>query len=197
MENINVTRFRLPKLRDRLAMRHGQYITRGGDEKNTFQFVRDELGILVDFMAELFKQDGHKLIGIRGMPRVGKTESVVAASVCANKKWIFISSTMIKQTIRNSLIGDEFGGNNIFILDGVVTRKSTDERHQQLVREMMSMPTIKVIEHPDIFVQHSQYTIEDFDYIIELRTHPDEEITYEIIEKNDMMSSNDFGGFNF
>lgn len=33
MENINVTRFRLPKLRDRLAMRHGQYITRGGDEK--------------------------------------------------------------------------------------------------------------------------------------------------------------------
>lgn len=47
--------------------------------------MRDELGILVDFMAELFKQDGHKLIGIRGMPRVGKTESVVAASVCANK----------------------------------------------------------------------------------------------------------------
>lgn len=197
MDNINVTRFRVPKLRDRLAMRHGQYIPRDADEKNTFRFVRDELGILVDFMAELFKQDGHKLIGIRGMPRVGKTESVVAASVCANKKWIFISSTMIKQTIRNSLMGDEFSSNNIFILDGVVTRKSTDERHQQLVREMMSMPTIKVIEHPDIFVQHSQYTIEDFDYIIEIRTHPDEEITYEIIEKNDMMSSSDFGGFNF
>ncbi|WP_042472060.1 DUF3388 domain-containing protein [Bacillus ndiopicus] len=197
MENINVTRFRLPKLHDRLAMRHGQYILRDADERNTFRFVRDELGILVDFMAELFKQDGHKLIGIRGMPRVGKTESIVAASVCANKKWIFISSTMIKQTIRSSLMGDEFSDNNIFILDGVVTRKSTDERHQQLVREMMSMPTIKVIEHPDIFVQHSQYTIEDFDYIIEIRTHPDEEITYEIIEKNDMMSSSDFGGFNF
>ena len=53
-------------------------------------------------MAEIFKQEGHKLIGIRGMPRVGKTESVVAASVCANKKWIFLSSTMIKQTIRSS-----------------------------------------------------------------------------------------------
>lgn len=201
MENINVTKFRVPKLRDRLAVRHGHYIPRDADEKNTFRFVRDELGILVDFMAELFKKEGNKLIGIRGMPRVGKTESIVAASVCANKKWIFISSTMIKQTVRNSLIGDEFSGNNIFILDGIVTRRSSDERHQQLVREMMSMPTIKVIEHPDMFVQHSQYKIEDFDYIIELRHHPDEEITYEIIEKNNMMSQSDsfsgFGGFNF
>ncbi len=196
MENINVSKFRLPTLRDRLALRHGHYIPRDADEKNTFRFVRSELGILVDFMAELFKKDGHKLIGIRGMPRVGKTESVVAASVCANKKWIFISSTMIKQTVRSSLIGDEFSGNNIFILDGVVTRRSSDERHQQLVREMMKMPTIKVIEHPDMFVQHSEYKIEDFDMIIELRNEPNEVITYEIIERNDSMNSmNDFGGF--
>ncbi len=198
MEHINVTKFRVPKLRDRLAVRHGHYIPKDADEKNTFRFVRNELGILVDFMAELFKKDGHKLIGIRGMPRVGKTESIVAASVCANKRWIFLSSTMIKQTVRNALIGDEFNGNNIFILDGAVTRRSNDERHQQLVREMMHMETIKVIEHPDIFVQHSEYRLEDFDYIIELRNDPDEEITYELIDKNNMMSSvNDFGGFNF
>ena len=198
MENIIVTKFRIPKLRDRLALRHGQYIPRDMEEKNTYRFVRSELGILVDFMAELFKQEGHKLIGIRGMPRVGKTESVVAASVCANKKWIFISSTMIKQTVRHSLIGDEFNGNNIFILDGIVTRRSSDERHQQLVREMMNMPTIKVIEHPDMFVQHSEYKIEDFDYIIELRNNPNEEITYELIEKtNSMNSFDEFGGFNF
>jgi len=198
MEHINVTKFRQPKLRDRLAIRHGHYIPRDADEKNTFRFVRDELGILVDFMAELFKKEGHKLIGIRGMPRVGKTESIVAASVCANKKWIFLSSTMIKQTVRNKLAGDEFSDNNIFILDGIVTRRSSDERHLQLVREMMNMPSIKVVEHPDMFVQHSEYKIEDFDYIIELRHHPDEEITYEIMEKNHMMSESDsFGGFNF
>lgn len=198
MEHIHVTRFRIPKLRDRLAVRHGHHIPKDADEKNTFRFVRSELGILVDFMAELFKKDRKMLIGIRGMPRVGKSESIVAASVCASKKWIFLSSTMIKQTIRNSLIGDEFNGNNIFILDGALTRRSNDERHQQLVREMMKMDTIKVIEHPDIFVQHSEYKIEDFDYIIELRSHEDEEITYEIIEKNNMMSQNDFfGGFHF
>ncbi|MBD7983594.1 DUF3388 domain-containing protein [Sporosarcina sp. Sa2YVA2] len=201
METIQVKKIREPKLRDILAVRHGRYIQRDLDDRKTFRFVRSELGVLVDFMAELFKQDGHKLIGIRGMPRVGKTESVVAASVCANKKWIFLSSTMIKQTVRSNLAGDEFSKDNIFILDGIVTRKSGDERHMQLVREMMNMPTIKVVEHPDMFVQHSEYDVEDFDYIIELRTDPDEEITYEMMEKNNMDPNSGamggFGMFNF
>ena len=188
METIHVIKIREPKLRDILAVRHGRYIQRDADERKTFRFLRSDLGILVDFMAEIFKQEGHKLIGVRGMPRVGKTESVVAASVCANKKWIFLSSTMIKQTLRKNLAGDEFSKDNIFILDGIVTRKAEDERHMQLVREMMRMPSIKVVEHPDMFVQHSEYSIEDFDYIIELRTDPDQEITYEMMEKNDMMS---------
>ena len=114
------------------------------------------------------------------------------------RKWIFLSSTMIKQTIRNKLAGDEFSDNNIFIIDGIVTRRSTDERHLQLVREIMRLPSIKVIEHPDMFVQHSAYKLEDFDTIIELRHEPNEEITYEIMEKNQIMSeSNQFGGFNF
>lgn len=202
MEMIRVTKFRPPTTRDRLAIRHGRYIQREADEKKTFRFVRDELGILVDFMAEIFKKDGHKLIGVRGMPRVGKTESIVASSVCANKKWLFVSSTMIKQTARNRLHGDEYGTNNIFVLDGAVTRRSSDERHHQLVREIMKFPTIKVVEHPDIFVQNSEYNIDDFDYIIELRHHPDEEITYELLERENSFSQNSddfggFGGFNF
>nr|WP_243881111.1 DUF3388 domain-containing protein [Rummeliibacillus suwonensis] len=202
MEMIKVTKFRQPTTRDRLAIRHGRYIQREADEKKTFRFVRDELGILVDFMAEIFKKEGRKLIGIRGMPRVGKTESIVAASVCANKRWLFLSSTMIKQTVRNRLLGDEFNSNNVFILDGIVTRRSMDERHQQLVREIMQLPSTIVIEHPDMFVQHSEYTIEDFDYIIELRHHPDEEITYEVLERNssflqDSDGFGGFGGFNF
>ena len=201
METIQVIKIREPKLRDILAVRHGRYIQRDADERKTFRFLRSDLGILVDFMAEIFKQEGHKLIGVRGMPRVGKTESVVAASVCANKKWIFLSSTMIKQTLRKNLAGDEFSKDNIFILDGIVTRQAEDERHMQLVREMMRMPSIKVVEHPDMFVQHSEYSIEDFDYIIELRTDPDQEITYEMMEKNHMMSDHGItdgsGLFNF
>ena len=52
MDTIKVIKIREPKLRDRLAVRHGRYIQRDADDKKTFRFVRDELGLLVDFMAE-------------------------------------------------------------------------------------------------------------------------------------------------
>ncbi|RIW29289.1 DUF3388 domain-containing protein [Bacillus salacetis] len=197
MDTINVTKLREPKLRDRLAVRHGRYIQRDADDKKTFRFIRDELGLLVDFMAELFKQEGHKLVGIRGMPRVGKTESVVASSVCANKKWLFVSSTLLKQTIRSQLIDDEYSSENIFLIDGIVSTRRANERHWQLVREIMRLSAVKVIEHPDIFVQNSEYSLDDFDYIIELRNDPDEEITYDLVEKNNLFQNSDFGGFDF
>jgi hypothetical protein len=197
MDTIRVIKLREPKLRDRLAVRHGRYIQRDADDKKTFRFVRDELGLLVDFMAELFKQEGHKLIGIRGMPRVGKTESVVASSVCANKRWLFVSSTLLKQTIRNKLIDDEYNEDNLFIIDGIVSTRRANEKHWQLVREIMRLPAVKVVEHPDIFVQNTEYTLDDFDYIIELRDTPEQEITYEVVERNNMFSDSDFGGFDF
>lgn len=193
MDNITVTKSREPKLRDRLAVRHGRYIERDADDRKTFRFVRDELGLLVDFMAELFKKDDHRLIGIRGMPRVGKTESVVAASVCASKRWLFLSSTLLRQTVRNQLADDEFSNEHIFIIDGIVSMKRSSERHWELVREIMRLPATKVIEHPDIFVQQTEYRLDDFDYIIELRSERDEEITYEMV--NNGFSS--FESFDF
>lgn len=183
MDTIRIIKLRKPKLHDRLAVRHGRYIHRDLNDRKTVRFVRDELGLLVDFMAELFKSDGHKLIGIRGMPRVGKTESVVAASVCANKRWLFVSSTLLKQTVRNKLIAGEYSDDNIYIIDGIVSKRDANEQHWQLIREIMQLPTIKVVEHPDIFVQATEYTMDDFDYIIELRSSEGEEITYDAIEK--------------
>ncbi|PMC38505.1 DUF3388 domain-containing protein [Bacillus sp. UMB0899] len=198
MDNITVTKLRVPKLRDRLAVRHGRYIQRDADDKKTFRFVRDELGLLVDFMAEIYKKDGHKLIGIRGMPRVGKTESIVASSVCANKKWLFVSSTLLKQTIRSQLIADEYSEDNVFIIDGIVSTRRGSEQHFQLVREIMRLSATKVVEHPDIFVQNTEYTIDDFDYIIEIRNEPDEEITYRDVESPPMMfDSSGLSGFDF
>ncbi|HDX9587560.1 TPA: DUF3388 domain-containing protein [Bacillus pseudomycoides] len=197
MDNITVTKYRPPKLRDRLAVRHGRYIQRDADDKKTFRFVRDELGLLVDFMAELMKKDGHKLIGIRGMPRVGKTESIVAASVCANKRWLFVSSTLIKQTVRSQLIEDEYNDDNIFILDGIVSTKRANERHWQLVREIMRLSATKVVEHPDVFVSQSEYTLDDFDYIIELRNDYDEEIQYSLVDEIEQGNQNNFSMFDF
>ncbi|GAB6414320.1 DUF3388 domain-containing protein [Bacillus luti] len=197
MDNITVTKYRPPKLRDKLAVRHGRYIQRDADDKKTFRFVRDELGLLVDFMAEIMKKEGHKLIGIRGMPRVGKTESIVAASVCANKRWLFVSSTLIKQTVRSQLIEDEYSDDNIFILDGIVSTKRANERHWQLVREIMRLPATKVVEHPDVFVSQSEYTLDDFDYIIELRNDYDEEIQYNLVDEIEQGTQNNFFMFDF
>ncbi|MBC5636031.1 DUF3388 domain-containing protein [Ornithinibacillus sp. BX22] len=197
MDTIQVTKLRKSKLRDRLAVRHGKYIHRDADDRKTVRFVRDELGILVDFMAELYKQEGHKLIGIRGMPRVGKTESIVAASVCANKRWLFVSSTLIKQTVRNELIAGEYSSDNIYIIDGIVSHRKASEKHWQLIREIMQLPAIKVVEHPDIFVQSTEYNIDDFDYIIELRSDEDEEITYEVVENTQFNQDNGFSMFDY
>lgn len=182
MDTIKLTKLRKPLLRDRLAVRHGRYIITDVEDQKTIRFVRDELGLLVDFMAELYKSEGHKLIGVRGMPRVGKTESIVAASVSANKHWLFVSSTLLKQTVRNQLIAGEYSEDIIYIIDGIVSKRRASEQHWQLIRELMQMPTIKVIEHPDIFVQATEYDIEDFDYIIELRKDKDEEITYDVLD---------------
>lgn len=91
------------------------------------------------------------------------------------------------------MIQDEYNANNIFIIDGIVSRHRADEKHWQLVREIMCLPAVKVIEHPDIFVEHSEYSMDDFDYIIELRNNPEEEITYEIVEKNNFFNEPGMG----
>ncbi|MCA1009300.1 MULTISPECIES: DUF3388 domain-containing protein [Halobacillus] len=197
MDTIKVTKLRRPKLRDRLAVRHGRYIHSDVDDRKTFRFNREDLGVLVDFMAELFMKEGHKLVGIRGMPRVGKTESVVAASVCANKRWLFVSSTLLKQTVRSQLIDEEYREDNLYIIDGIVSARRASEQHWQLVREIMRLPATKVIEHPDIFVQETEYKLDDFDYIIELRNNDDEVITYETVEKPDMSMGDGFSMFDF
>lgn len=178
METIKVTALRPPRVKDRLAIRHGRFIERYDDNQRIYRFTRDEIGVLVDFMGELFKKKGHQLIGIRGMPRVGKTESVVASSVYANKRWLVISSTLLKQTVRDRLIRHEISENQIYIIDGIVSTRRASDDHRLLIQEIFSLPATKVIEHPDWFVRMTDTSLQDFDYIIELRNHPDEEIVY-------------------
>lgn len=74
--------------------------------------------------------------------------------------------------------------NNVFIVDGIVSTIRSNEKHYNLLQEIMSMPSTKVIEHPDIFVQESEYDFNDFDIIIELRSTPDEEIRYDTFTAN-------------
>ncbi|MEK5058793.1 DUF3388 domain-containing protein [Paenibacillus urinalis] len=184
VNNITVTALRAPRLVDILAVRHGRYIDRDSDDRKTFRFTRDELGLLVDFLGEVFKREGNHVIGLRGMPRVGKTESIIAGSVCAMKRWTFVSSTLLRQTIRSQMSEDEMNPNNVFIIDGIVSTIRSNEKHYNLLQEIMNMPSTKVIEHPDIFVQESEYDYNNFDIIIELRNNPDEEILYDTFTAN-------------
>lgn len=184
VENITITALRAPKLVDILAVRHGRYIERDSDDKKTFRFSRDELGLLVDFLGEVFKREGNQVIGLRGMPRVGKTESIIAGSVSANKRWTFLSSTMLRQTVRTQLSDDEMSSNNIFIIDGIVSTLRSNEKHFVLLQQIMRMPTTKVIEHPDIFIRESEYDHQDFNIFIELRNSPEEEINYDAFTNN-------------
>lgn len=191
VDKVTITALRTPTLIDRMAIRHGRYIDREAEDRTRFRFVRDELGFLVDFLAELFSRPGHQLIGIRGMPRVGKTESIVAASVCASKRWTFVSSTLLRQTVRTQLADDELTGDHVYIIDGIVSTLRGNERHMALVREILRNDSPKVVEHPDILVRETEYTMDDFDCIIELRKDPDEEITYENVSAG--FSSFDIG----
>ncbi|MCY0876390.1 MAG: DUF3388 domain-containing protein [Firmicutes bacterium] len=178
--NITVTALRPPTLLDRLALRHGRLIERDYGEYKTYKFTRNDLGILVDFMGEHLKASGHQVMGIRGMPRVGKTESVVAASVYAGKHWTFVSSTLLKQTIRTDLDEDEFNlEDHVYIIDGIVSTLRGNEDHMRLVRRILRLNAPKIIEHPDMFVQRTEFQWNIFDRIIELRNQSDEEITYD------------------
>ncbi|MBU5673012.1 DUF3388 domain-containing protein [Paenibacillus brevis] len=179
VDSITVTALRPPRLVDLLAVRHGRYIVRDSDDKKTFRFTRDELGLLVDFLGELMKREGHQVIGLRGMPRVGKTESIIAGSVCAMKRWTFVSSTLLRQTVRSQLSDDEMHDQNVFIIDGIVSTIRSNEKHYQLLQDIMKMPSTIVIEHPDVFVKETEYSYDDLDIIIELRNNPDELIVYD------------------
>jgi Protein of unknown function (DUF3388) len=184
LEDIELTALRPPSLRDRIALRHGKFIERSDTEARTYRFVRDELGILVDFLGERLKRPGRQVIGVRGQPRVGKTESIVAASVYANKRWTFVSSTLLKQTIVRELRKDQLDSDAfVYIIDGAVSTLRGDERHLSLVDEVLGLPAPIVIEHPDIFVKRTHFGWQLFDLLIELRRHPDEAIQYEVYEQ--------------
>ena len=56
VNDIEITKLRLPELRDRLAVRHGRYIEQDADDKKTFRFEREDLGLLVDFWLNCLKK---------------------------------------------------------------------------------------------------------------------------------------------
>lgn len=179
VDAIKVTAFRLPTLLDRVALRHGKRLDLAEINPPTYRFEREELGVLVDFLGDTLLEGRNCLIGIRGMPRVGKTEVAIAACVYANKRWILLSSTIIRQTLRTKLLLDE-SQDSIFLIDGITSTSRGNDDHWALLNKVIEMPTPKIIEHPDVFLRDGRLEVE-FDFIIEIRHHKDEVICIEEI----------------
>lgn len=181
--NIELTAFRRPTFIDRINLKHGKIIQHDPKDPNTFCFVRDELGMLVDFLGEVLSKQ-KPIIGVSGMPRVGKTEAAIAACVHANKKWVIVSSTLMRQIMRKVLLEDEKNIDSVFIIDGIVSGVRGGQEHKDLVIELLDFPAPKIIEHPDIFLREFNLDRNLLDYSLELRRSQDEIIDYQLISQS-------------
>lgn len=182
VESIRITAFRFPTLLDRIAIRHGKRLDMVEINPPTYRFVREELGVLVDFLGDTLIEGGNQIIGIRGMPRVGKTEAAIAACVYANKKWTLLSSTIIRQTLRTTLMLDE-AEDAIFLIDGITSTSLGSDLHWDFLNRVIKLPTPKIIEHPDVFNRDGRFTV-DFDFIIEIRNRPEDVIRIEDVNSS-------------
>ena len=183
VNSIELTAFRKPDFIDRISLKHGRIIHFDSDAAGTYSFVREDLGILVDFLGELISKQ-QPVIGLRGMPRVGKTEAAIAACVYANKKWVLISSTLMRQTMRRILTEEELAEDCVYLIDGIVSCVRGSSEHKQLVDKIIQHPVPKIIEHPDIFLREKGLSEDFFDYIIELRRTKDEVIDYNLVSQS-------------
>lgn len=183
VRSIKLRAFRRPNFIDRISLKHGKIICQEANSPATYSFVREDLGMLVDFLGELFLQD-KPIIGLRGMPRVGKTEATIAASVYANKKWVIISSTLMRQSMRKVLSEEEQTVDCVYLIDGIVSGVRGSTEHKELVEEILKHPVPKVIEHPDIFLRENDLPEDFLDYIIELRRSKDEVIDYNLVSQS-------------
>lgn len=181
--NIELTAFRRPNFIDRINLQHGKIIRQDPDNPGTFSFIREELGMLVDFLGELLSKQ-KPIIGLRGMPRVGKSEAAIAACVHANKKWVLVSSTLMRQVMRRSLLEDEKNTDCVYIIDGIISSIRGTSEHKELVLEVLESPVPKIIEHPDIFVREFEFECDFLDYTLELRRSEDELIDYQLVSQS-------------
>lgn len=181
IEHIKVTALRPATLLDEISLKHGTTIEISTQKRSVYKFTRAEIGLLVDFVGELLQRDSNQIIGIRGMPRVGKTESAIAACVTANKRWVLVSATIFQQIMRTHLIPEEMAEDCVYLIDGITSIFRGGEDHQQLLKKVLSMPMPKIVEHPDILVKHGGFSEKIFDTIIEIRRSSEEEIDYDKI----------------
>lgn len=167
IEDLSLLHLRSPNLLDELALKHGERIYQEKEIPPCYSFQRKQLNILVDFMGSLLTEKGGMIIGLRGRPRIGKTEAAIASCVHANRSWVLISSTLLHKTTRTALPkGTETPP--VLIFDALTTMDRSSKEHRDFALSLLAQNDEKIIEHPDIFINEGVLKKEDFQLFIEL-----------------------------
>ena len=168
VEELEITSLREPRLLDLFALKHGIKITEG-EKEGYYKFSRENLHFLIDFVSEYLRNKSKAVIGFKGSPRVGKTETAIATAVHANKKWQLLSSTLLRKVARTKIADEMLNDETIFIIDAITTfHRSTADHVKFIRRKILPANVPKIIEHPDILVQETDFSIDDFDMIVEI-----------------------------
>lgn len=174
--DLKIQIFRQPEELDYLTLRHGKRIRMVSSEPPVYRFERDDLNYLVDFLGGRLAQKLDILIGIRGTPRVGKTETAIAAAVRSNNPWILISSTLQRKIVRTNVNEEFLLGGGIVIVDAITTFQRSFPEHIEFVKNLLSKPVRRLIEHPDVLIRETdEICLRDFDLIVELCCPEDQE----------------------
>ena len=168
VEELEINTLRKPQFKDLLALKHGTKITEGNKE-GYYKFSRENLHFLIDFVSEYLRRNSDVVIGFKGSPRIGKTETAIATVVHANKKWQLLSSTLLRKVARTKIADEMLNKDTVFIIDAITTFHRSTAKHVRFIRNKILPASVpKIIEHPDVLVQETEYTLEDFDMVVEI-----------------------------
>lgn len=174
--DLKVKIFRQPGELDYLTLRHGKRIRMVSSEPPVFRFHRDDLDYLIDFLGGRLAEKLDILVGIRGTPRVGKTETAIAAAVRSSNPWILISSTLQRKIVRTNVDEKFLREGGIVIVDAITTFQRSFPEHIEFVKKLLCKPVRRLVEHPDVLIRETdEIRLKDFDLIVELYCPDDHE----------------------
>ena len=167
MDELKICCLRQPNLFDFLALKHGKRIQAVNNNKH-FHFKRTDLHLLIDFLSEYIKANPTSLIGFDGEPGIGKTETIIAASVHARKHWQLLSSTLLRKIARSRISEDSINTDTVFIIDSITTFRRAPAEHVRFIKKFINNPIPRVVEHPAVFIEATDFNEGDFDLFVEL-----------------------------
>lgn len=175
--DLEIKRTGTPDEFDLLTLKHGKRIQNcslNPTEPPIYCFERKELDYLIDFLGGLLERETDLLIGLRGSPRIGKSETAIAASVHANKPWLLVSSTLFKKIVRTQIDAELLQVKPVLIIDAITTFRRSFPEHIAFVKRVLRMKALRIVEHPDLLIREADIQLHDFDLIVEITATGDE-----------------------